>query len=152
MEIFGFIRPNVDNTIEAVIAKAVQLSEEYIPTTAETPQDVSSIRNNPTDHVVIEQEQLWCLCNSVASGNMIACDNKTCKVEWFHFECVKITRAPRGKWFCLNCSGGSTKRKLEFEDSNLNEPKRKSEKSSCPECGKLLSTSYLKTHMKRFCS
>ena len=36
-------------------------------------------------------------------GEMIAFDNRSCEVEWFHMECVDLERAPRGKWFCPNC-------------------------------------------------
>ena len=24
--------------------------------------------------------------------------------EWFHFDCVNLTVAPRGKWFCSDCN------------------------------------------------
>ena len=103
----------------------------------------------PTD---AEQEKMWCVCNRSESGEMIACDNDNCAVEWFHFQCVNIKRAPRGKWFCPTCSGGSSKRKLNFEESHANDKKRKIAKTNCPECGKLLATSYLKMHMKKFCA
>ena len=42
----------------------------------------------------------YCLCQGEESGKMIGCDNPTCVGEWFHYECVGITRKPRGKWFC----------------------------------------------------
>ena len=36
---------------------------------------------------------------------MIGCDNPNCKIEWFHFACLKITEAPKGKrkWYCPDC-------------------------------------------------
>lgn len=34
---------------------------------------------------------------------MILCDNTMCPIEWFHFDCVKINRKPKGKWFCPRC-------------------------------------------------
>ena len=36
---------------------------------------------------------------------MIACDGTACKIEWFHYACVNLTRKPNGdtKWFCLDC-------------------------------------------------
>jgi len=34
---------------------------------------------------------------------MILCDNKTCDIKWFHFNCVNLTTKPKGKWFCPMC-------------------------------------------------
>ncbi|XP_015372222.1 PREDICTED: inhibitor of growth protein 3-like [Diuraphis noxia] len=48
-------------------------------------------------------EPRYCLCNQVAYGTMVACDNKKCPIEWFHYECVGITRSPHGKWYCPKC-------------------------------------------------
>lgn len=49
-----------------------------------------------------EDEPLYCYCNQVSYGNMIACDNDDCPREWFHLPCVKLDKAPVGrtKWFC----------------------------------------------------
>ena len=47
-----------------------------------------------------DNEERYCTCNGVSFGNMIACDNNHCPTEWFHLECVGLTRAPTGKWFC----------------------------------------------------
>lgn len=48
---------------------------------------------------------LYCLCQRVSFGNMIACDNENCKFEWFHWACVKITKQPdeRIPWYCPEC-------------------------------------------------
>ncbi len=35
---------------------------------------------------------------------MIACDNPTCRREWFHYPCVGIVTPPKGKWFCAECT------------------------------------------------
>ena len=46
----------------------------------------------------------YCWCNGKDEGSMVACDNALCRREWFHFQCVGLTRKPRGKWFCSdNC-------------------------------------------------
>uniref|UniRef100_A0A915HR13 PHD-type domain-containing protein n=1 Tax=Romanomermis culicivorax TaxID=13658 RepID=A0A915HR13_ROMCU len=49
-------------------------------------------------------QQRWCICNRVSFGNMVACDDKDCPFEWFHYECVGITQPPKGKWFCPHCT------------------------------------------------
>jgi hypothetical protein len=53
-----------------------------------------------------QEETLYCLCNRPSFGEMIACDNNSCKVEWFHLPCVGLSASnrPRGKWFCPDCS------------------------------------------------
>ncbi|GMT14494.1 hypothetical protein PFISCL1PPCAC_5791 [Pristionchus fissidentatus] len=48
-------------------------------------------------------ERPWCFCNEKSYGGMVACDNKECPYEWFHWPCVGLDAAPRGKWFCPHC-------------------------------------------------
>ena len=51
-------------------------------------------------------EPVYCYCQRVSYGEMIACDNPDCAIEWFHFECVGIDLAtrPKGKWYCKECT------------------------------------------------
>ena len=52
------------------------------------------------------EEQLdikYCICQEGEYGKMICCDNSECKILWFHYPCVGITRAPKGAWFCPQC-------------------------------------------------
>lgn len=49
-------------------------------------------------------EPRYCVCNQVSYGDMVACDNPRCPVEWFHYPCVDITAPPKGKWYCPQCS------------------------------------------------
>lgn len=48
-------------------------------------------------------ERPWCFCNEKSYGGMVACDSKECPYEWFHWPCVGLEAAPRGKWFCPHC-------------------------------------------------
>merc|ERR1712048_886140 len=48
-------------------------------------------------------DKTWCFCKKKAKGEMIACDNEKCKIEWFHFECVGLYIKPSGKWYCQRC-------------------------------------------------
>ena len=51
------------------------------------------------------REPLYCFCKNVSYGDMIACDNKNCPYEWFHFACVGLAAKPEGmKWFCQKCT------------------------------------------------
>jgi inhibitor of growth protein 4 len=56
-------------------------------------------------------EPTYCLCNQVSYGEMVACDNNDCKIEWYHFGCVGVKEHPKGKWYCPSCIGFQKKRK-----------------------------------------
>ena len=51
-------------------------------------------------------QPVYCYCRLPEDGTMIGCDNPDCSIEWFHIECLKLPRAPKGKskWYCLDCS------------------------------------------------
>lgn len=47
---------------------------------------------------------LYCYCKKPYNGqDMIACDNKNCKIEWFHLACVDLDKIPDDKWYCNEC-------------------------------------------------
>jgi len=50
-----------------------------------------------------DSSALWCYCRKPEFGNMIKCDNKTCTITWFHFDCLEMRVAPKGKWYCPSC-------------------------------------------------
>ena len=49
-------------------------------------------------------ERKYCLCKDVSYGDMVGCDGPNCPFEWFHYGCVNLTVAPKGKWYCPVCS------------------------------------------------
>ncbi|CAN6627378.1 chromatin modification-related protein Yng2p [Trichomonascus vanleenenianus] len=51
-----------------------------------------------------EEETLYCTCQQVSFGNMVACDNPDCQYEWFHYACVGLTAPPSGTWYCPTCT------------------------------------------------
>ena len=51
-----------------------------------------------------DDERKYCTCERVSFGDMVACDNDACPYEWFHWECVGITKEPQGIWICPTCS------------------------------------------------
>ena len=55
--------------------------------------------------------QVWCYCKKEEDGEMIKCESGRCEIEWFHTECLKITRIPKGKWLCPECRKKITNRK-----------------------------------------
>uniref|UniRef100_A0A7N0UT71 PHD finger protein ING n=1 Tax=Kalanchoe fedtschenkoi TaxID=63787 RepID=A0A7N0UT71_KALFE len=70
--------------------------------------EAATSASNPTamdiDIPVDPNEPTYCFCNQVSYGEMVACDNTNCKIEWFHFGCVGLKEQPKGKWYCSECS------------------------------------------------
>lgn len=67
--------------------------------------DGSSVANaNGSDCSVDPNEPVYCVCNRIAFGEMIACDNEECPIEWFHYPCVNLTKKPRNTWICPTCT------------------------------------------------
>lgn len=61
---------------------------------------------SPLDFPDIDpDEPTYCLCDQVSYGEMIGCDNDSCQLEWFHFNCVQLVHKPKGKWYCPQCRG-----------------------------------------------
>lgn len=55
------------------------------------------------DMPVDPNEPTYCICHQVSFGQMIACDNPDCPIEWFHIACMGLSSIPKGKWFCPKC-------------------------------------------------
>ncbi|KAK4766470.1 hypothetical protein SAY87_008112 [Trapa incisa] len=58
------------------------------------------------DQPIDPNEPTYCVCHQVSFGDMIACDNESCRGgEWFHYSCVGLTPETRfmGKWYCPTC-------------------------------------------------
>ena len=54
--------------------------------------------------IVDPNEPLYCSCKRISFGNMIACENPDCTIEWFHFTCVGIlSENPPEDWYCPTC-------------------------------------------------
>ncbi|KAI8984478.1 hypothetical protein BDF20DRAFT_392351 [Mycotypha africana] len=80
---------------------AIQDGETYL-STADVMQHAEAAATL-SDLPIDPNEPVYCYCNQVSFGEMVACDNPDCEVEWFHLECVGLQTPPKGKWFCRNC-------------------------------------------------
>lgn len=90
-------------------------SDEISP--PEDSDDELVARNRPTVNVpavlpgqalpagVQEEEdtELYCFCQKISFGNMVACDNEKCERQWFHWACVGVDEEPVGEWLCPVC-------------------------------------------------
>lgn len=64
-------------------------------------QDMPTASNAADD-----DQEVYCICQDKAHGEMIGCDNKGCKIEWFHMACVGLDSNSRhvANWFCPDCT------------------------------------------------
>ena len=76
--------------------KPVEDSSGVVQTHTETEQIIVEDTEDP--------EKLWCFCAQPSYGKMVCCDNSTCTIQWFHFDCLRIRCPPKGKWYCPSCS------------------------------------------------
>ena len=51
-------------------------------------------------------------------GDMVACDNKNCSFKRFHMSCLKMTKAPSGKWLCPSCHPTKKRKKSDSSHSS----------------------------------
>ena len=87
------------------VTKDEQLLNQFLPKSFKFFKEVllSEIISRSRDQAIENDRKVYCLCKRPSFGNMIACDHSGCKTEWFHYSCVSITRAPKGKWVCSEC-------------------------------------------------
>lgn len=73
---------------------------------ADEGSGVEVVGENPStvDWNCDPNEPRYCLCNQISYGEMVGCDNDKCTIEWFHYGCVNLTEAPKGKWYCPQCT------------------------------------------------
>ncbi|XP_055793799.1 inhibitor of growth protein 3 [Salvelinus fontinalis] len=80
----------------------------------ELSQQVSALpeseTNSQVDWTYDPNEPRYCICNQVSYGEMVGCDNQDCPIEWFHYGCVGLTEAPKGKWYCPQCTAAMKRR------------------------------------------
>ena len=57
--------------------------------------EVSSMQGDEDDDEDVDgAEPRYCYCNQVSYGEMVACDMESCPREWFHLDCVGLSKAP----------------------------------------------------------
>lgn len=46
----------------------------------------------------------YCVCDGDDDGRkMIMCEDENCPKQWYHMACIRLKRAPKGKWICHHC-------------------------------------------------
>uniref|UniRef100_A0A1X7US45 PHD-type domain-containing protein n=1 Tax=Amphimedon queenslandica TaxID=400682 RepID=A0A1X7US45_AMPQE len=49
-----------------------------------------------------DYNKVCCYCNQPSDGDIILCD-KSCHIKWFHCNCLRMRKVPKGIWKCLSC-------------------------------------------------
>ncbi|PWN23753.1 hypothetical protein BCV69DRAFT_243779 [Microstroma glucosiphilum] len=60
-----------------------------------------------------KDENLYCFCQKVSYGEMIGCDSDECKFEWFHLDCVGLSKPLPQVWYCSDCQS-----RMKLKDSS----------------------------------
>ncbi|XP_063220087.1 inhibitor of growth protein 3 [Bacillus rossius redtenbacheri] len=89
------------------VSTAVAATAPATSTTADLAVDLNA--DNP-DWSFDPNEPRYCICNQVSYGDMVACDNKDCPFEWFHYNCVGVMAPPKGRWYCPQCTSSMKRR------------------------------------------
>ena len=87
--------------------------QNTMPTIPLQDSESASSSQDSTDRQLSRQG--WCYCGKDETfDNMIGCDNKDFKIEWYHLACLKLDKEkiPKGRWYCPDCHKGASKCKI----------------------------------------
>lgn len=76
--------------------KGAGAAAQLIAQQAVEDDNSSNVPDDDDDEEIGADEPLYCYCNGVSYGEMVACDAEDCQKEWFHLECAGLKVAPRG--------------------------------------------------------
>ncbi|KAI9287638.1 hypothetical protein BC943DRAFT_318514 [Umbelopsis sp. AD052] len=87
-------------------------SRETTPSRGPRRQHAPPRHANDSDSQGESDEPLYCICQQVSYGAMVACDGENCPHEWFHYDCVGLTAPPKGAWYCEHCVAEMQEKKV----------------------------------------
>ncbi|THH12711.1 hypothetical protein EW146_g7440 [Bondarzewia mesenterica] len=67
---------------------------------AEGEEDIEEAGEEGEDN---EDKSLYCFCQKMSYGEMVACDNPDCAYQWFHLPCVNLKPPLPEVWYCSDC-------------------------------------------------
>ncbi|TPX36619.1 hypothetical protein SmJEL517_g01159 [Synchytrium microbalum] len=91
-------------TRPVVPAAAPNKKQTMAPPGPQQRQRTHSTSSTTAKSAAEEDNTLYCTCQQISFGNMVACDNDNCDIEWFHWGCVGLTSTPKGSWYCPTCT------------------------------------------------
>ncbi|KAK6045649.1 hypothetical protein COOONC_16846, partial [Cooperia oncophora] len=92
--------------VQEMFKEAVQRQRHHYHRSVDTPhtaevsteEDEEIPASEEDDEESDDSKRKWCFCNEKSYGDMVACDNKACPYQWFHYPCVNISATPKGRW------------------------------------------------------
>jgi len=73
------------------------------PDADEDAEGEEDLEDNAEDNGDVEDKSLYCFCQKLSYGEMIACDNPDCNYQWFHLPCVNLKPPLPDNWYCSEC-------------------------------------------------
>lgn len=89
-------------TSQASFGPSVLQQQQPLEVRVKTPRKQPAKK----DKAPKRNKSVWCLCAGPEKGQMVACDNENCTVQWYHFHCVGLVDTPSADtpWFCPSCA------------------------------------------------
>ena len=83
------------------------------------PELIGKFYSRPATADLKQHTDIWCYCRGAEEEQqtVMKCDNDTCLLQWFHFDCLHMTKKPKGRWYCPEC------RKLDITKKRNNKKK-----------------------------
>jgi hypothetical protein len=78
----------------AAQAAAMQAKRAAKDATEDAASSMAEGDQEEDDEEANGEEALYCYCQGISYGEMVACDAENCPREWFHLECVGLEKAP----------------------------------------------------------
>ena len=110
LKIIENILNNKGIPIEIQTKNSLKRNNDSIHTDTGTGTDTGISKNDYNNNhkyhrnIVDIAEPTYCICNQVAYGDMVACENENCVTEWFHYKCVNLYKTPKSNWLCPTCA------------------------------------------------
>ena len=50
-------------------------------------------------------QEVYCFCHQHRDDTLIGCDDPKCRIQWFHMNCVNLSKLPpsNSEWYCKEC-------------------------------------------------
>ena len=97
-----------DTVMQEVIEKANKYFYELL---------LPEIFSRKLDKVDENDRKSYCVCQRPSFGQMISCSDYKCKMKWFHYACVNITRKPKRGWYCPSCKERRVQKSVQHSTS-----------------------------------
>ena len=96
--------------IPELLGKWFTRTNAWLPSINSVSDDLSedADKNEDEDN---DDDGSWCYCKQPRGGAMVGCENPSCKITWFHMACLRINKAPKGKWYCPSCHPYNSKKR-----------------------------------------